>query len=61
MGVRIPNYPKDIMVKGENVPNFSKMSRDKMRNGTTNGTLNGTLNVFQILDDIWKQQVTVLS
>ena len=57
MGVRIPNYPKDIMVKGENVPNFSKMSRDKMRNGTTNGTLN----VFQILGDIWKQQVTVLS
>ena len=57
MGVLIPNYPKDIVVKGENVPHFSKMSQDKMRNGTTNGTSN----VFQILGDIRKQQLTVQS
>ena len=49
MGVLLPNYPKDIMVKGENGPHFSKM-----RNGTSNDTLNSTSNVFQILDDIWK-------
>ena len=46
MGVLLPNYPKDIVVKGENVPHFSKMSGGKMRNGTSN--------VFQILDDMWK-------
>ena len=50
VGVLLPNYPKDIVLKGENVPHFSKMSGDKMRNGE----LNGTLNVFQILDDIRK-------
>ena len=61
MGVLIPNYPKDIMVKGENVPHFSKISGDKMRNGTMNGTSNGTSNVFQIMGDIWKQQLTVQS
>ena len=61
MGVLIPNYPKDIMVKGENVPHFSKMSGDKMRNGIMNGTLNGTSNVLQILGNIWKQQLTVQS
>ena len=46
MGILIQNYPKDIVVKGENVPHFSKMNGNKMRNGTTNGTLNGTSNVF---------------
>ena len=61
MGVLIPNYPKDIMVKGENVPNFSRMSGDKKRNSTTNGTLNSTSNVFQILGDIQKQQFAVQS
>ena len=61
MGVLIPNYPKDIMVKEKNVPHFSKMIRDKMRNGTMNGTSNGTSNVFQILGDIQKQQLTVQS
>ena len=57
MGVLIPNYPKDIVVKGENVPHFSKMSGYKLRNST----MNGTSNVFQILGDIWKQQLTVHS
>ena len=61
MGVLILNYPKDIMVKGENVPQFSKRSGDKMRNGTMNGTSNGTSNVFQILGDIWKQPLAVQS
>ena len=56
MGVLIPNYPKDIMVKGENVPHFSKM-REAKRNGTSNGTSN----VFQILGNIWKQQLAVQS
>ena len=54
MGVLIPIYPKDIMVKGENLSHFSKMSGDRMRNGTANGTSN----VFQILGDIQKQQLT---
>ena len=53
MGVLIPNYPKDIMVKGENVPHFSKRSGGNTRNGTSN--------VFQILGDIQKQQLTVQS
>ena len=53
MGVLLPNYPQDIVVKGENVPHFGKMSGNKMR------ACNGTLNVFQILGDIWKQQLAV--
>ena len=48
MGVLLPNYPKDMVVEGENVPHFSKMSWDKMR------APNGSSNVFQILGDIWK-------
>ena len=61
MGVLISNYPKDIMMKGEIIPHFSKMSGDKMKNGTINGTSNYTSNVFQILGDIQKQQLTVQS
>ena len=61
MGVLIPNYLKDIMVKGENGPHFSKMNGDKMRNGAMNGTSNDTSNVFHILGDIWKQQLAVQS
>ena len=55
MGVLIPNYPKDIVVKGENVPHFSKMSGGK----TENGTSNSTSNMFQILGDIQKRQRAV--
>ena len=40
--------PKDMVIEGENVPYFSKMSGDKMR------APNGPSNVFQILGDIWK-------
>ena len=55
MGVLLRNYPQDIVVKGENVPHFGKMSGDKMR------ALNGTSNVFQILGNIQKQQQTIHS
>ena len=55
MGVLLPNYPQDIVVKGENVPHFGKMSGDKMR------APNGTSNVFQILGNIWKQQLAIQS
>ena len=48
MGVLLPNYPRDMVVVGEIVPHFSRMSGDKMR------ASNGTSNVFQILGEIWK-------
>ena len=40
MGVLLPNYPQEIVVKGENVPHFSKMNGGKTGNGTSNGTTN---------------------
>ena len=40
MGVLLPNYPQEIVVKGENVPHFSKISGGKTGNGTSNGTSN---------------------
>ena len=43
MGVLIPNYHKNMVVEGENVPHFSKMRAPK-----------GPSNVFQILGDIQK-------
>ena len=55
LGVLLPNYPKDMAIDGDNVPYFDKMSGDKMR------APNGTLNVFQILSDILKQQLTIQS
>ena len=42
MGVLLPNYPKENVVRGENVPNF------KVK--TSEGTL--VSNVFQILQDL---------
>ena len=48
MGVLLPNYPRDMVIDGDNVPHFDKMSGDKMK------APNGTSNVFQILGDIWK-------
>ena len=42
MGVLLPKYPEENIVKGENVPNF------KMNTGTSDGTSN----VFQILHDL---------
>ena len=42
MGVLLPNYPEENIVKGENVLNF------KMNTGTSDGTSN----IFQILQDL---------
>ena len=44
MGVLLPNYLEENVVKGENVPNF-KIS-----------TSTGSSNVFQILQDLWLKQ-----
>ena len=44
MGVLLPNYPEENVVKGKNVPNF-KIS-----------TSTGSLNVFQILQDLHLKQ-----
>ena len=41
MGVLLPNYPQEIVVKGDNMPHFSKMNGGKTGNGTSNSTLNG--------------------
>ena len=41
MGVLLPNYPEENVVKGENVPNF--------KINTSTGTFS---NVFQILQDL---------
>ena len=41
MGVLLPNYPKENVVRGENVPNFKV--------NTSEGT---SSNVFQILQDL---------
>ena len=40
MGVLLPNYPKENVVKGDNMPNFSKMSGGKTGHGTSYGTQN---------------------
>ena len=49
MGVLLPNYPEENVVKGENVPNF--------KFGTSTGTSTGTSsNVFQIVQDLWLKQ-----
>ena len=49
MGVLLPNYPEENVVKGENVPNF--------KFGASAGTPTGTSsNVFQILQDLWLKQ-----
>ena len=55
MGVLIPNYPEDMVVDGVNVPHFSKVSGNQMKD------LNSTSNVFQILGDIQKQQLVIQS
>ena len=49
MGVLLPNYLEENVIKGENIPNF--------RFGTSAGTSTGTSsNVFQILQDLWLKQ-----
>ena len=49
MGVLLPNYPEENVVKGENVPNF----KFNTSTGTTTGT---SSNVFQILQDLQLKQ-----
>ena len=44
MGVLLPNYPQEIVVKGDNVPHFSKMNGGKTGNGKSNGTSISTSN-----------------
>ena len=49
MGVLLPNYPEENVVKGENMPNF--------KFGTSAGKSTGTSsNVFQILQDLQLKQ-----
>ena len=48
MGVLLPNYPEENVVKGENVPNF--------KFNTSTGTTTGSSNVFQILQDLQLKQ-----
>ena len=54
MGVLFPNYPQVNVVKGENVPDFSKN-----RSSPPHGTGSSTSNVFQILNNIQKRQRVV--
>ena len=46
MGVLLPNYPEENVVRGENVPNFK----------VNKGTSDGTSNIFQILQDLQQKQ-----
>ena len=41
MGVSLPNYPEENVMKGDNVQNFSKMNGGTTGNGTSHGTQNG--------------------
>ena len=41
MGVLLPNYPQEVVVKGDNMPHFSKMNGGKTGNGTPNGMWKG--------------------
>ena len=44
MGVLLPSYPQEIVVKGDNVPHFSKMNGGKTGNSTPNSMSIGTSN-----------------
>ena len=48
MGVLLPNYLEENVVKGENVPNF--------KFNTSTSTTTGSLNLFQILQDLQLKQ-----
>ena len=49
MGVLLPNYPEENVVKGENVPNFKFNTSTSTSTGTSS-------NLFQILQDIQLKQ-----
>ena len=38
IGVLLPNYPQEIVLKGDNVPHFSKMNGGKTGNSTPKST-----------------------
>ena len=42
MGVLLPNYPEENVVKGDNVPNFSKVNEGRTGNGTAHSTSHST-------------------
>ena len=42
MGILLPNYTEENVVKGDNVPNFSKVNEGKTGNGTAHGMSHGT-------------------
>ena len=42
MGVLLPNYPEENVVKGDNVPNFNKVNEGRTGNGTAHSTLHDT-------------------
>ena len=50
MEVLLPNDPEENVVKGENVPNI------KVNTGTSCGTSDGTFNIFQILQDLYRNK-----
>ena len=41
MGVLLPNYPEENVVKGDNVPNFSQMNGGRTGTGTAHCTSDG--------------------
>ena len=41
MGLLLPNYPEENVVKGDNVPNFSKVNGGRTGNGTAHGMSQG--------------------
>ena len=41
MGVLLPNYPEENVVKGDNMPNFSKMNGGRTGNGASHCMQNG--------------------
>ena len=49
IGVLLPNYPEENVVKGENVPNFKFNTSTSTSTGTSS-------NVFQILQDLQRKQ-----
>ena len=71
MGVVIPNYPREMVVDGENVPHFnSRANGDRAGSSTPNGifyvntgngTSHGTSNVFQILGESKKDKNSTIS
>ena len=42
MGVLLPNYPEENVVKGDNVTNFSKVNEGRTGNSTADSTSHGT-------------------